>query len=78
MTRQNMKDTLRRGLNVANYGVGKAHGSKNLSKPLLGVVLPHLPGEILRAVLVNFSRFFPRPQSILVDFPLFSVSFSQF
>ena len=37
----------------------------------LGVVSPHLPGEIFRANLVNFSRFFPRLQSFLVNFSRF-------
>ena len=39
----------------------------------LGVVSPHLPGEILRAALVNFSRFslvFNQFWSMLVDFSL--------
>ena len=37
----------------------------------LGVISPQLPGEIFRAtlvILVNFSRFLPRLQSILVNF----------
>ena len=47
----------------------------------LGVVSPHLPGEILRVVLVDFSRFsrvFPRFQSILVNFSRFSLVLNQF
>ena len=37
----------------------------------MGVVLPHLPGEMLRAVLVSFSQCFPRFQSALVNFSRF-------
>ena len=51
----------------------------------LGVVSPHLPGEIFPSFSVGFSRFFPRFQSVLVNFsrlfPRFQsilVSFSQF
>ena len=51
---------------------------------LLGVVSPHLLGEIFprfQSVLVNFSLFFPRFQSGLVNFSQFQsvfVNFSQF
>ena len=49
---------------------------------LLGVVSPHLAGEIFRAILVVFCRFFPRSQSALVNFSRFfsrfPVSYSQF
>ena len=41
----------------------------------LGVVSPHLPGEILRAVFVNFSRSFPRFHSALVNFNRFFPQF---
>ena len=34
----------------------------------LGVASPHLEDKILRAALVNFSRFFPRFHSVLVNF----------
>ena len=39
---------------------------------------PHLPGEILRAAVVNFSQFFPRFQSVFSEFLSILVSFSQF
>ena len=42
---------------------------------ILGVVLPHLPGEIFRATLVNFIRLFPHS---LVNFHRISVSYSLF
>ena len=52
---------------------------------ILGVVSPRLPGESLRAALVNFSQSFPRFHSALVNFnrffPCFQsalVSFTQF
>ena len=41
------------------------------NEKILGVVSPHLPGEILRAALVNVSRF-------LSIFPSSSLSFRQF
>ena len=41
------------------------------SQTLLGVVSPHLPGEILGAVLANFSQFY-------LIFPSFSLSLNQF
>ena len=39
-----------------------------LKDDLLGVVSPHLPGEIFRAILVNFSLVFSQLESILVVF----------
>ena len=62
-----------------------ARQMKNETTQTLGVVSPHLPGEIFRAIfshfqslLVNFSRLFPRSQSFLVNFNRFSLVFSQF
>ena len=46
--------------------------------PLLGVVSPHLEGDILRAILVNVSPFFCRLPAILVNLVDFSIVFSQF
>ena len=54
------------------------------TRTTLGVVSPHLPPKIFRAILsflVNSRRFSPHFShflSVLVDFPSFSVSFSQF
>ena len=42
---------------------------------MLGVVLPHLPGEIFRAILVNFSQCFPHS---LGSFRKFSPDLSLF
>ena len=44
----------------------------------LGVVSPHLPGEILRAVLVKFGQFFPSFSVSFSQFKSFSLIFSQF
>ena len=62
-----------------HFSVAPQH-SQSWKSPTLGVVFPHLPGEIFRAIqsiLVKCSRFFLVLLEDLVNFHQISLNFSQ-